>query len=189
MKGLAMANPLVKLDRQQAILLVIDLQEKLLPAIHQAEACVAAAGRLIRGCQALSVPLICTEQYPAGLGPTCQSVRELLGAEVPIEKVLFSACVQGVRDAIAARGREQVIITGTEAHVCVQQSVLDLLRDAKDVWVCADAVSSRRPFDCEMALERMRQAGAVITTTESVLFELLGQAGTDEFKRILRIVK
>lgn len=188
-----MADPLVKLGREQAILLVIDLQEKLLPAIHQADACVAAAGRLIRGCQALGVPVIATEQYPAGLGPTCQNVRELLGTEAPIEKLLFSAYVQGVRDAIAARAgassRAQVIVTGTEAHVCVQQTVLDLLRDGKDVWVCADAVSSRRPFDCEIALQRMRQAGAVITTTESVLFELLGQAGTDDFKRILKIVK
>ncbi len=184
-----MANPLARLSRERALLFVIDLQEKLLPAVHEADACVAAAVKLIRGCQALGVPVIATEQYPAGLGPTCQSVRVLLGTEAPIEKLLFSGCVQSVRDAIAARGRDQLIITGTEAHVCVQQTVLDLLRDETDVWVCADAIASRRPFDCEMALHRMRQAGAVITTTESVLFELLGQAGTDDFKRILKIVK
>lgn len=184
-----MANPLAKLNREKALLLVVDLQEKLLPAIHQADVCVAAAVKLIRGCQVLGVPVICTEQYPAGLGPTCQSVREVVGAGVPIEKVTFSGCVQGVREAIAASGRGQLIVTGTEAHVCVQQTVLDLLREGKDVWVCGDAVSSRRPSDCEVALQRMRQAGAIISTTESVIFELLGQAGTDEFKRILKIVK
>jgi nicotinamidase-related amidase len=112
-----------------------------------------------------------------------------LGGVTPVEKLVFSACVQGVRDAIAEKGRDQIIVTGIEAHVCVQQSVLDLLRDGKGVWVCADAVSSRRAFDCEVALQRMRQAGAVVTTVESVIFELLGQAGTDAFKQVLKIVK
>ena len=184
-----MADLLAKLNREQAMLFVIDLQEKLLPAISGAEACVAAAARLIRGCRVLGVPMIATEQYPAGLGQTCQSVKTLLDSVPAIEKLAFSGCVQAVRDAIAARGCRQVIVTGTEAHVCVQQTVLDLLRDQKDVWVCADAVGSRRPFDCEMALQRMRQAGALITTVESVLFELLGQAGADEFKAVLKIVK
>lgn len=184
-----MANPLARLSREQAMLLVIDLQEKLLPAVHQADACIAAAVKLIRGCQALGLGCMATEQYPAGLGPTCQSIRELLGAEQPTEKLHFSACVPEVLDAIAACVQTQIVVTGIEAHVCVQQTVLDLLRNGKDVWVCADAVTSRRRLDCEVALERMRQAGAIITTTESVLFELLGQAGTDDFKRILRIVK
>lgn len=181
-----MANPLARLHRESAILLVVDLQEKLLPAMHEADACVAGAQKLIRGCQALSVPVVATEQYPAGLGPTCASVRELLG-EKPFEKMLFSACIQSVREAVA--GKKQVIVTGIEAHVCVQQTVLDLLREGSDVWVCADAVTSRRVMDCEVALGRMRQAGAMVTTVEGVLFELLGQAGTEDFKKILRIVK
>lgn len=182
-----MVDVTARLDAAGAALLVIDLQEKLLPAMHEAEACLAAASKLIAAADVLAVPVLATEQYPAGLGPTCSSIRSLLSNRAPHEKLCFTACVDPVMAQLQAR--TQVIITGIEAHVCVQQSVLDLLRSGFGVWVCADGVTSRRPLDKQVALERMRQAGAVVTTAESAIFELLGRAGTDQFKQILKIVK
>lgn len=184
-----MHNKLPLITRTTTVLFVIDLQDKLLPAIHEGEAVVAAANRLIRAARLLGVPLLATEQYPAGLGPTCTAVRETWGDVKAVEKLRFSGCVDEVMAALADYDRPCVLITGVEAHVCVQQSVLDLLRRGYAPIVCADAVSSRRAFDRDIALERMRDAGAVITTSESAIFELLGQAGTDEFKQVLKIVK
>ena len=184
-----MSDLLTKLEPGGAVLLVVDIQEKLLPAIDHAEACVAAAKRMIEAARVLVVPTVVTEQYPAGLGPTCAAIKEALGDAPVAEKVRFSACVDSVMRALAQLSRRQVIVVGIEAHVCVQQTVLDLLRAGYLPYVCADAVSSRQPLDRETAIARMRQAGAIITTTESVIFELLGQAGTQQFKQILRIVK
>jgi len=184
-----MSDLLTKLEPGGAVLLVVDIQEKLLPAIDHAEACVAAAKRMIEAARVLVVPTVVTEQYPAGLGPTCAAIKEALGDAPVAEKVRFSACVDSVMRALAQLSRRQVIVVGIEAHVCVQQTVLDLLRAGYLPYVCADAVSSRQPLDRQTAMARMRQAGAIITTTESVIFELLGQAGTQQFKQILRIVK
>jgi len=169
--------------------LVVDVQEKLLPAIHEGEQILENARRMIAAAEVLGVPTLVTEQYPAGLGPTCAGLREALGEAPVIEKTRFSACVPAVVDKLAELGRPAVVVVGVEAHVCVQQTVLDLLRAGYGPWVCADAVGSRRPLDRDTAIERMRQAGAVVTTTESVIFELLGEAGTELFKRILKIVK
>lgn len=155
----------------------------------EAENCVAAAAKLMLAADVMRVPVLATEQYPAGLGRTCSSIRSLLADRLPIEKVKFSACVEAIMEQLRTGSRSQVIIAGIEAHVCVQQTVLDLLRAGVSVWVCADAVASRRALDKTVALDRMRQAGAVITTAESVIFELLGAAGSDEFKQILKIVK
>ena len=177
------------LQPETALLLVVDLQEKLLPAIHGADVCVAAAGRMIQAATVLALPIVVTEQYPAGLGPTCPEIRAHLGDAPPVTKSRFSACVDEVVSRLAAWGRPQVIVVGIEAHVCVQQTVLDLLRLGYAPFVCADGVASRRPLDREVALDRMRQARAVVTTTESATFELLGEAGTETFKRILPIVK
>lgn len=184
-----MVDTLNKLVAADALLLVIDLQEKLLPAMHESDACLAGAMKLIGAAKVLGVPTLVTEQYPQGLGHTVAPAREALGDAPCFEKMLFSACIPAVREAIATLGSRQVIITGIEAHVCVQLTVLDLLREGKQVFVCVDAISSRRTLDRNVALDRMRQAGAVITTVESVVFELLGQAGGDKFKQILKIVK
>lgn len=183
-------NPtLVRLQPDKSALLVIDLQERLLPAIDGANACVAAAVRMIEAAGVLGVPLLATEQYPAGLGRTCPPVLAALGQTSIVEKMKFSACVEGVTARLAELRPAVVVVVGIEAHVCVQQTVLDLLRLGYGVWVCADAVSSRRPLDRQVALDRMRQAGAIVTTTESVIFELTDEAGTEKFKRILKIVK
>jgi nicotinamidase-related amidase len=182
-------DPLQRLTPDQATLLVVDLQEKLLLAMDRADDCVAAALKMIRAAQILKLPVLMTEQYPAGLGHTLASVREAAPESKPIEKLLFSACTDQVTNSLADSKRRQVIVVGIESHVCVQQSVLDLLRAGYSVWLCADAVTSRRPFDREIALQRLRQAGAIITTTESAIFELLKQAGTDQFRQMLKIVK
>ena len=177
------------LEPQTTALLVIDLQERLLPAIDSADACVAAAVKTIQAAAVLGVATLATEQYPAGLGRTSPPVLAALGQTPVVEKMKFSACVDAVTAALAKLRPTAVIVVGIESHVCVQQSVLDLLRLNYVVYVCADAVSSRRPLDRQVALDRMRQAGAVITTTESVIFELTGEAGTERFKRILKIVR
>ncbi|MFW6153843.1 MAG: hydrolase [Planctomycetota bacterium] len=171
------------------VVLVVDYQEKLLPAIVEHERCVAAGRRLIEAAGVLCVPVLATEQYPAGLGPTCASIREVLARTPIVEKTRFSACVDAVTDRLAALGRPNVLLAGIETHVCVQQTALDLLARGWTPYICADAVGSRRPHDRDIALDRMRQAGAVVTTTESAIFELLGDAGGEAFKRILRIVK
>ncbi|MGE5610295.1 MAG: isochorismatase family protein [Bacillota bacterium] len=184
-----MSDVLARLERSNAVLLVVDVQEKLLPAMEAAEACVAGVRKIVEAMKVLEVPTLVTEQYPAGLGRTCAPIRESLGEVAAVEKVRYSACVEGITEQLAKLSRRQVIVVGVETHVCVQQTVLDLLRSGYAAYVCADAVSSRRSLDRETALARMRQAGAVVTTVESVIFEMLGEAGTECFKKILRIVK
>jgi len=170
-------------------LMVVDVQEKLMPAIHQAADCMEMIRRMIEAAKVLEVPMLLTEQYPAGIGPTCPQILEAVGDIKPVEKVRFSACTEALIERLREMARPFIIVVGVETHVCVQQTVLDLLRLGYTPYVCADAVGSRRPIDRGTALERMRRAGAVVTTTESVTFELLGQAATDTFKKILKIVK
>jgi nicotinamidase-related amidase len=152
----------------------------------------SASAKVIRAAAVLGVPVITTEQYVKGLGPTVPAIREAYadGAFRPLEKLSFSCCgAEAIAEAVRTAARSSVLVVGIEAHVCVQQTVLDLLALGYSPFVCADAIGSRRDFDRDTAIERMRQAGAVITTTESAIFELLGRAGTDQFKRILPIVK
>jgi nicotinamidase-related amidase len=138
----------------------------------------------------LGVPLLATEQYPAGLGPTIHSIREILKHSETIEKISFSCCGEPrFLSALDDLGRKNVIICGIEAHVCVLQTVTDLAAKAYLPVVVADCISSRNSRDRELAIERMRTEGAVITTAESILFELAGVAGTGEFKSISRLVK
>jgi len=176
--------------RELSTLLVIDVQERLLPHIEDRDNVVKHCGRIVQAAGILGVPVVCTEQYPKGLGRTVSPLRELLG-DVPIrEKLAFSCCgAEGLTDDLWARGRPQIVVVGIEAHVCVQQTVLDLLGAGFGVFVAADAVSSRRALDRWAALDRMRQAGAVVTTTEAVMFEWLRVAGTAEFKQVAALVK
>jgi nicotinamidase-related amidase len=177
-------------DVDRSFLFVIDIQDRLLPSIHEHEAVVDRSVLMIDAAKILGLPVVWTEQYVKGLGPTNERVRkplEEIGA-TPVEKLTFSCCPV-VGEQLAGLGRKQVIVVGIEAHVCVQQTVLELLRTDYEAYVLADAVGSRRPLDYDVALLRMQQAGAVITTVESMIFELLKQAGTDAFKSILKIVK
>jgi nicotinamidase-related amidase len=178
------------LQRTRAGLVVIDLQERLLPAIFESERVLGNAVRLIRGASILKVPVFATEQYSKGLGATVPAVAAVLGRSAPFEKTTFSACeAAGFRDALKERQIAQVILCGIEAHVCVTLTCLDLLRAGFWVYVVADAVSSRTAENKVAGLERMRGAGAVVGSTEMALFELVGRADASEFKEVLALVK
>ena len=181
-----------QLDVDRAMVLVIDLQEKLLPLIAGHDRIIAAGRKLLDGARVFDVPVLATEQYPKGLGPTQATIRAALSesrAKV-LEKPTFSAWADAkVREAVLALDRPQIIITGIETHVCVQQTALDLGSRDYDVFVCADAVGSRGRVDHETALERMGQAGVLVTTVESVLFELCERCDTARFKGMLEIIK
>ena len=176
------------MSRGDTALLVVDVQERLAAAIPQIARIVWNIGRLIDGAKILGLPVVGTEQYPKGLGPTVSELAGRLGA-VP-EKLAFSCggCPE-LFEGLAGRGIHKILICGLEAHVCVQQSVLDLLADGWRVYVAADAVGSRFEEDCRIALGRVDSSGATLTTTEAALFEWCGAAGTPEFKEISRLVR
>ena len=181
-----------QLDVDRAFVLVVDLQEKLLPLIRRHEEIIRAAKKLLDGARIFGLPVLATEQYSKGLGPTNATIRVFLRTNnaTVIEKPTFSACGEPpVREAILTIDRPQVIMVGIEAHVCVQQTALDLVTMDYDVFVCADGVGSRGRLDYETALERMRQEGAIITTVESALFELCNRCDTKQFKAMLEVVK
>ncbi len=176
-------------SRTASRLLIVDVQEKLVPMIANYERMLGNCRRLIQGAKILEVPVFATEQYPKGLGHTVGPLKELLGS-IP-EKHLFS-CAEVLDWGLASEqpdNRFQVVVAGIEAHVCVLQTVLDLLAGGFQVFVPADAISSRGEFDWQIALDRMSSGGAVITTTESVLFEWCERSGTPEFKQISQLIK
>ncbi|RMG42801.1 MAG: hydrolase [Methanobacteriota archaeon] len=180
----------MRIHRHNAVAVVVDVQERLFPHIHQYEQLEKNLNILIQGLRILKVPLIVTQQYTRGLGPTIPSVAESLGEFEPLEKLAFSCCGDnGFLDALRKSERNQVILMGIETHVCVLQTALDLLTDNYQPIIVEDCVSSRKLNDKQVAIERMRQAGMVITTYESLLFELCQVAGTEEFKAISRLVK
>jgi len=181
-----------KLDPDLAMLLVIDLQTKLLPLIPHADDILAATAKLVRGAAIFDVPVLATVQYTRGLGPMHDTVASAL-MEVrarTLEKAAFSGCGDdAVRAELDRIDRPQIIIAGIETHVCVQQTVIDLLAMGYRTYVCADCVGSRHDLDLDIALSRMQNGGATVTTSEAVLFELCGQSGTPKFKQLLDLIK
>ena len=179
-----------RITREKAGLVVVDIQERLLPAIHEKERVVANTIRLVKGAVVMGLPIFVTEQYRKGLGATAPEVAAAVPGFAPMEKMTFSSCgADGFIAALEARSVRDVVLCGIEAHVCVTQTCLDLLARGFRVFVAADAISSRTPENHRMGVERMRDAGAVIASTEMMIFELLGRAGTDEFKQVLPLVK
>ena len=178
------------LNADNTILMVIDIQEKLVPAIHEGDRVIAATLHLLRGCEVLGVPVIGTEQYPKGLGPLVPEIRERIDSNVVFSKMTFSSC--GAPEAMVfleKQGRRQILLAGIEAHVCMLQTALDLVERGYQVHVPFDATSSRKSACCETALNRMRDAGIIVTGIESALLEMTEVAGTPEFKEILKIIK
>lgn len=176
--------------RSSTVLTVIDVQTKLLPTIVNADEIVARMELLIRGAHVLGVPVICTEQYPRGLGATDPRILRLLGEGARIEKSTFSAAGErAFGEAMEKHRVTSVVIVGIETHVCVAQTALDLKAFGINVIVAADAVSSRTKTDRSIALNRLQAAGVVISSVEGVLFDLTEVAGTPEFKEILRLVR
>jgi nicotinamidase-related amidase len=170
------------LARDRAALVVVDVQEGFRPYASFADVAGACA-KLVAGARLLELPTLVSEQYPKGLGHTAPEVG--LEDETRIEKTVFSAARA---DGFDLTGRRQAIVCGIETHVCVSQTVHDLLDQGVEVHVPADAVGSRHEIDYERGLERMERAGAIVTTVEAALFELLQRAGTPEFKAVQKLI-
>ncbi len=178
------------LNRDNAALLIIDIQEKILPVMNNFEAVTKNTLQLIKGFKVLNIPIFYTEQYPKGLGATADILLKELEGLSPIQKMSFSCAGAGnLFQRLKDNNVTQVVIAGIESHVCVQQTVLDLIAAGFQVDLAANATSSRSETDYKFALDRMRAHGAEITTSEAILFELVNISGTDEFKAISRIVK
>jgi nicotinamidase-related amidase len=176
----------MRIKASESLLLVVDLQARLLPAIDDGEAVLANATWVVDVAQAIGVPVLATEQYPQGLGQTEAGLRARLRTAAIIEKTHFSAVTEGDLLAAADAGRRQWIVVGTEAHVCVQQTVLDLLAAGREVFVVDEAIGSRRPRDKALALQRMQKNGAEIVSREMIAFEWLEQSNTPVFRDVLK---
>ncbi len=172
------------LDPLRSTVLVIDVQKKLLPAIHDHATVAANVAWLVRAAQRVGVPVAATEQYPQGLGPLDEAIRALLPDAAVGTKNHFSCVAAGCLPGLPGTDRAQVVVAGIETHVCVLQTALELIEDGREVYVVADAVGSRRPADRDLALARMRQEGARIITREMAIFEWLKEAGTPLFRAI-----
>ncbi len=180
----------LKLDRDRAALLVVDIQDRLGSAMEPKalERLIRRTRALVEGAKALQLPILVTEQYPKGLGSTLGPIRAALPEDQRyVEKLEFSCAVPDVLKGLT--GRPQVLVAGMETHICVFQTVRDLAERKFVPFLCADAVLSRTEEDRAIGLERCREAGAVVTTVEGALFDLLGRAGTPEFKAISAAVK
>lgn len=174
------------IDAQRSQLLVIDLQERLLPAIHDHERVVANVVWMVRVAQKIGVPVAAVEQYAKGLGGTAKPVRDLLPDRAIAAKTRFSCVAAECLGSLPGSERAQVVLIGIEAHVCLLQTALELIEEGKEVFVVADAVGSRREQDRDLALARMRQEGARIVSREMVAFEWLGEAATPLFREVHR---
>lgn len=182
----------MRLRPDQSTLIVIDMQERLTPAMAEPAPIVRGCSVLMRAASAMAVPLLVSEQYPRGLGRTLPELVGHAPAGAMVEKISFS-CLDEPEFArrLQAQGndRPQVVLCGVETHVCVMQTALQLREAGRDVAVVADATGSRRHADRDIAFERLRQAGAQVVTTEMVVFEWLGRAGTNLFKEMSALIK
>ncbi|MDD2557612.1 MAG: hydrolase [Desulfuromonadaceae bacterium] len=177
------------LTPDNTVLLIIDVQERLVKAMANYAEVEKAITTLQQGMDILNLPTLITEQYPRGLGTTVESIAARNSSGAVVEKTTFSSCAEAnFKPALKKLGRNQIVVTGMEAHVCVLQTVLDLLQAGYQVHVPIGAICSRNDQNRDNALRRMEQAGAIITNVESVLFELLHQAGSDQFKAISKLI-
>ncbi len=180
----------MRIKREDTAGLVIDIQEKLFPLMDRHETLLKKCSQLIEGLKILGVPLLVTEQYPKGLGATIGEISSRTISFPVVEKMAFSCCDEpAVLGNPALDNRKTVIVFGIEAHVCVLQTTIDLMEEGYHAVVVADCISSRNREDKQLAVERMRSEGAVITSCESILLELARVSGTDEFKAISRLIK
>jgi nicotinamidase-related amidase len=178
------------LDKNNAALLIIDIQERLAVVMDRKDQVVKNTLHLVELARMQDLPVVVTEQYPKGLGRTVPEVQSSLPAYLPIEKVSFNCCGEATfNEQIKRLGRKKIIVTGMETHICVLQTSLGLLKAGFDVHLVADAVCSRTKANWRSGVELIRDAGGVLTNTETVLFQLLGVAGTPEFKTISQRIK
>lgn len=184
------------IKRDDMMLVVIDVQERLAAVMDRRSEVVAATVRLVRLAALVGAPIVCTRQYPDGLGDTVRELEIALSTaseKVPVrivDKLTFCACSEPeFGEALGETGRSQAIIAGMESHICVSQTALSLHANAHEVFVAADACCSRSAEYHDIAMDRLRAAGISVTTSESVMYEAVGRAGTDEFRELLAIVK
>lgn len=177
------------LNIENTQLLIIDFQEKLVPVMDDSEKTVKNAGILIEIAQSLNLPITVTEQYPKGIGYTLSPLKNKLADVNPIEKLSFTAATDELLSAVKSHQRKQILVSGIETHVCVFQSVRDLLDEGYEVYVASDAVSSRTPIHKANGLELMKEMGAVITNTETILFDLLKRSDHEKFRELSKLIR
>jgi isochorismate hydrolase len=183
---------LMQMDRGEAVLTVIDVQDVLMKKMDQevGQKVIRNILTLLAFAKGMAIPILITEQYPKGLRKTVPEIKMQLGNIPPIEKVSFSCCgAKTFNNKLNQWGRRQIILTGIETHVCVLQTADDLIQKGYEVHVVADAICSRRKLDWEMGLRWMEKRGAMISTTEIIAFRLLKEAGTEEFRRLSKLLK
>lgn len=178
-----------RLHPETTLCIVVDIQERLMPVLHQAESLVEKSRTILQGLHALEIPVIATEQYPKGLGSTVNAVKLLLENAPIFEKTRFSAYTDEVAAALKQHNRRNIILVGAEAHVCMLQTVLDLREAGYDVYIPFECTTSRNPANKENALEQMRDNGAVVSNVESILFELMEDAKHPAFKTISKLIQ
>ena len=178
------------LSLEETVLIIVDVQGKLAQLMYKKDRLFDNLQKIIRGMRVLEVPIIHMEQYPEGLGPTVPEVADLLTDVERISKVSFSCWGNDrFKKALEASGRRQVVIAGIETHICVYQTAMDLMREGYEVQVVSDAVSSRTKKNRDIAVGKLQNCGAFLTTTEMALFELVKVARGDKFKELVKIVK
>ena len=185
---------MMHMRRDRSQLLVIDVQERLLPAVQNPDGVVAICRRMMQAARRLGMPVTVSEQYPRGIGQTVEPLRAEADGGTPVLHKMHFSCMreEPLRDrlhSLRAQGRNQAVLAGIEAHVCVMQTALDLIAAGFETFIIADGVSSRALESRDLALHRLQQAGAVIANSEMAVFEWLELAGTPEFKDLLPLVK
>ena len=178
------------LDKENTGLLVIDVQEKLMQVMGEKQRVIDNLIKLLHLSRLFTLPVILTEQNPQWLGPTLPEIIECLPAYEPISKLHFNCCdVDAFNNRLDSEGLKNIIITGVESHICVLQTCVSLLARGLNVHVAQDAIDSRTGENWRVGLELMRGAGAIVTSTETVIYQILKKAGTEEFKEMLKIIK
>ncbi len=179
------------LKREKTALVLIDIQEKLFPAINNRQQLLANVSQLISGAQVLDIPILITEQYSKGLGLTLPKLQKILQNYAPIEKMSFSCCgSEEFNRQLTGLNRNQILVTGIETHVCVYQTCKDLDNNGYDVHLVTDCVSSRKPENKQLAIDKLQKENEIfLTSSEMALFELLKSAEDNNFKTISKIVK
>lgn len=177
------------INNEEVVLLIIDIQDKLVKPMKYGDQVIENTNILISAAEEFNMPIIYTEQYPKGLGNTVTELEERLKNAKRFEKTLFTAYIEEVKETLKEIGRKKIIISGMETHICVYQTARDLINDGYDVFVVKDSVSSRTKDNYLNGLSMMESMGAVVTNTETVIFDLLKKAGTPEFKVLSKLIK
>lgn len=177
------------LNREDTVLMVIDIQERLVPVMKYRDRVIDNNRILLTATEEMNFPVLVTEQYPKGLGRTVPELLEFVNEDYIYAKNSFTAYIDDVKEALKSLGKKKVLVTGMETHVCVFQTVRDLIDDGYQVFIVKDAVASRTKSNFLNGLDLMESMGAVITNTETAVFDLLKVSGTPEFKRMSKMIK